>query len=151
MLNLIVYAPGAGGNHLKNLLCLADFANSADLDTSIYDFKDSLHANGEVWMRGGRTLQEICFDSMDQDAQARWVLPAHCGELQQFRDRLAAIEIKRAVIITLTTQVDRRRLDGRQLRLGQAIHPYWLDEELVWIYQPDTLNRFFGIATEQSS
>ena len=145
-LDLIVYAPGAGGNHLKNLLCLSPvFANSRDLDLTIYDFQDPLHANGEVWMRGGRNLQAVFFDAMDRDPVARWILPAHFGELQQFRTRLDSVDHKRVIIITLDHESDRRLLDGRQLRLGQAIHPYWLDEELVWIYQPDTMHKFFGI------
>lgn len=146
---LVVYPPGAGGNHLKNLLCLpGKFANSDDLDPAVYDFTDSLRANGEVWMKGGRNLQDVFFDRMDHAVDQDWILPAHFGELRQYHSRLDGIAHKQIVLITIDTVKDRRMLDNRQMRLGQAIHPYWLDEELIWLYQPETYDRFFNIAPQ---
>lgn len=146
----VIYPPGAGGNHLKNLLCLPGvFANSNDLDVTVYDDDRSDRAPGEVWCVGGRNLQDIFFDRLEQDQSLDYVLPAHFGEMWQYRDRIQSIESKRAVLIKIDQEQARRKLDQRQMRLGQCIHPYWLDEELTWCYQPIIYQTFFGIPESQ--
>lgn len=149
-LDLIIYAPGSGGNHVKNLLCLSQYyANSSDLDTRVYDFADPERPPGEVWCRGGRNLQQIYFDAMAQAPDQHWVLPAHFGEIMQFATQLASVHSKRVVLIGLEHEPDRRRLEQRQCRLGQNIHPYWLDEELTWLYRADVLSRLSNIPNQK--
>ncbi len=147
-LALVVYPPGAGGNHLKNLLCLdVTFHNSAELDPAVYDAQD--RARGEVWCVGGRNLQPVFFDRLEQDPDARFVLIAHFGEMMQNRQRILEIDDIRLVIITITDPAARRRLEQRQTRLGQNIHPYWLDEELTWCYQSQIYQDCFGISRDR--
>lgn len=143
-LTLVVYAPGAGGNHLKNLLCLANsYANNDDLIPEVYESPDPDRPPGEVWCVGGRNLQDIFFDRMTTAPEKSWVLAAHVGEMFQYQTQLNLIANKKIVVIDLEDQQCRRRLDQRQVRLGQCIHPYWLDEELVWMYRSETLAKIF--------
>lgn len=145
-LTLVVYAPGTGGNHLKNLLCLADsYANSSDLTPDVYESPDPQRPPGEVWCVGGRNLQDIFFDRMVHTPEKHWVLAAHFGEMCQYQQNLAQVINKKIVVITLNNQQSRRVLDQRQQRLGQCIHPYWLDEELVHVYCTETLCRLFDL------
>jgi hypothetical protein len=149
-LTLVVYPPGAGGNHLKNLLCLSSYyANSGDLDPAVYLSPAKTRAVGEVWCVGGRNLQDIFFQRMTDNPTSNWVLPAHFGEMIQFRDQINQQHHKKIIVLTIENQATRRELESRQTRLGQHIHPYWLDEELVGIYQPETLSKVFKNHTDQ--
>jgi hypothetical protein len=150
MLHLVVYLPGSGGNHLKNLLCLSsNYANAADLDPAVYEHPDPKRPPGEVWCVGGRNLQDIFFERMTGHDDQNWVLAAHVGEMFQYQQQLAAIPNKKIVVISLEHEPSRRQLDSRQTRLEQCIHPYWLDEELIWIYQPETLKKLFNQTNDQ--
>lgn len=140
----ILYAPGAGGNHLKNLLCLSEaYANSHELDQSVYDAQD--RCPGEVWCVGGRNLQPMFFDRMHHDASSRSILIAHFGELAQHQHAITTAPQPQLVIITLPPDHSRRQLQHRQQRLGQNIHPYWLDEELPWCYTTRMYQTYFEI------
>lgn len=144
MLTLIVYLPGTGGNHLKNLLCLSDqYANHNDLTPKVYTQPDPKRPSGEVWCVGGRNLQDIFFERMQDSLDHKWVLAAHLGEMFQYQTELTQIVNKKIVIITFNDAADRHQLHQRHNRLGQNIHPYWLDEELVWLYKADSVSRLF--------
>jgi len=150
MLTLVVYLPGTGGNHLKNLLCLSsNYANAADLDPAVYEHPVPERPPGEVWCVGGRNLQDIFFERMTGHYDQNWVLAAHVGEMFQYQQQLAAIPNKKIVVVSLEHEPSRRQLDSRQTRLGQCIHPYWLDEELVYIYQANTLLQLFDTSGDQ--
>ena len=150
MLTLVVYVPGAGGNHLKNLLCASGcYANSSDLDPAVYHSPNTERPPGEVWCVGGRNLQPIFFNRMTSDTAQHWVLAAHIGEMLHYHTQLSAIEYKKIIVVTLDNEHARRQLDQRQLRLGQCIHPYWLDEELSSMYRPETLSKLFVNSTDQ--
>jgi hypothetical protein len=142
----VCYAPGAGGNHLKNLLCTSqEVANHHELDRRYYDKWDpENHAPGEVNCVGGRNIQEIFLDRMHQEPQLCWVMPAHFGELAQHRLSLPDPATVDIIIISIQDPVSRTMLLQRQMRLGQHIHPYWLDEELLHLYQPFMYEKYFG-------
>lgn len=143
-LDLVVYVPGIGGNHLKNLLCLsASYSNSSDLRPEVYENPDPKRPPGEVWCVGGRNLQDVFFDRMQQEPNHSWVLPAHFGEMCEYAPKLDAIPNKKMIVISMEDQASRRKLDQRQQRLGQCIHPYWLDEELIHVYRPEVLSKIF--------
>lgn len=143
----VIYPPGAGGNHLKNLLCLSkSFINHTELDTSVYD--DQHRIPGEVWCVGGRNFQDIFFDRIQNNPGSSSILIGHFGELMQHREQFAQVPDIRLIVISIATAHARRQLDQRQLRLGQTIHPYWLDEELIWCYHLDMFQRYFGLPRE---
>ncbi len=148
MLTLVVYAPGAGGNHLKNLLCLSShYANAADLDPAVYKRPDPERPPGEVWCVGGRNLQPVFFERMI-DCNQSWVLAAHAGEMFEYWQQLSTVKNKKIIVVSLDNAAARRQLDQRQIRLGQCIHPYWLDEELQPLYQADTLAHLFDFSVD---
>jgi hypothetical protein len=150
VLNLVVYLPGVGGNHLKNLLCLSSsYANSSDLQPEVYENPDPRRPLGEVWCVGGRNLQDIFFERMDHQNNSTWILAAHLGEMFQYQAQLEQINNKKIIVVSLDDDASRRQLDCRQQRLGQTIHPYWLDEELVWLYHPDVLSKIFSKSNDQ--
>jgi hypothetical protein len=149
-LTLVVYVPGIGGNHLKNLLCLSDsYANHTDLNPDVYENPDPHRPPGEVWCVGGRNLQDIFFERMVKQPDFNWVLAAHFGEMIQYQSQLNSIDHKKIIVITMEDETNRRKLDQRQQRLGQCIHPYWLDEELVHVYSADTLSKLFNQTNDE--
>jgi len=146
MLHLIVYLPGAGGNHLKNLLCLNhNYANCNDLRPEVYESPEPHRPPGEVWCLGGRNLQEVFFDQITQQPDKVWLRAAHVGEMFQYQHRLAAVKNKKLVIIGVDQASDQAQLMNRQQRLGQHVHPYWLEEELMWLYQPKFVSHHFDV------
>lgn len=148
MLSLITYLPGAGGNHLKNLLCLwPGYANRSDLTPEVYENPSPERPPGEVWCVGGRNLQPIFFDRMT-NSQHNWVLAAHVGEMFQYQSELSYLATKQVILITIDQLHERRQLETRQQRLGQQLHPYWLDEELVWLYRPDFIAKHFDLPSQ---
>ena len=140
---VIAYPPSGGGNHLKNILCLdGSFANSSDLDISKYTTGER-----EVHSTTGRNMQEYRVDEAEAATQD-YILHGHFGELAPWRDRINAIENKKCVIIGIDTPRDRRLLDERQHRLGQMSHPYYLDEEQLYLYQPYFYQTYFTALPE---
>jgi hypothetical protein len=96
---------------------------------------------------GGRNLQPVFFERMTNSNQS-WVLAAHAGEMFEYQQQLSKIKNKKIIVVSLDNADDRRQLDHRQVRLGQCIHPYWLDEELQPLYQADTLSRLFDFSVD---
>lgn len=148
---IVMYVPGAGGNHVKNLLCASPaVANRHELDENFYDRWDPAnHAPGEVNCVGGRNIQTCFLERMHQSPELTWVLPAHFGELAQHRSQLPDLADFRVILITILHEDSRLRLMGRQTRLGQHIHPYWLDEEIVYLYHPDMMQHYFGFGSDR--
>lgn len=145
----VVYPPGAGGNHVKNLMCLSgSFINSHELDVAVYDATN--RAPGEVWCVGGRNLQDIFFQRIRDNPGSSSVLTAHFGELVSHQQQFRLVPHIRLIILTINHGSGRRALEQRQQRLGQNIHPYWLDEELICCYQSIMYEKYFGIPAHHS-
>ena len=146
MLVLIAYPPSAGGNHLKNILCLDNsFANSIDLNIKKVYYENQGAKIGEVQSIPGRNVHEHFIDQVCQDIDSDYVLQCHFGEIANYRDRIFDLE-KKLILLTIDDFTDRIILEKRQNRLGQHIHPYWLEEELLFLYQPEMYVRYFGIS-----
>ncbi|CAB4137766.1 hypothetical protein UFOVP328_77 [uncultured Caudovirales phage] len=139
---IVAYCPAAGGNHLKNILSLSPmFANSADMDLTVYDRAQK--TSGAVHSINGRNIQDIFIDPMHSQPDRTWLISGHFGELATARSRLHTVN-KKFVIITMDTELDRQLLERRQQRLGQHCHPYWLNEEQPYLYQPEIYQTYFG-------
>jgi hypothetical protein len=140
---IVAYCPSAGGNHLKNILSLSStFANHQEIDFTLYDRID--HTMGTVHSVSGRNVQGIFIDRMIQHPDQCWLLSGHFGELALFRQSLLTID-RKFLIITIDQAVDRRLLKYRQQRLGQQCHPYWLEEEQPYLYQPKLYETYFNV------
>jgi hypothetical protein len=135
---VIAYPPSAGGNHLKNMLCLdSSFANSSDLDTTKYTGGDR-----EVHSTTGRNMQEYRMQQAET-CTGDYILHGHFGELAPWQPRINAIQNKKFVIISIDTQRDKFLLDQRQHRLGQWGHEYYLYEEQPYLYQRELYQTYF--------
>ena len=135
---IIAYPPSGAGNHLKNMLCLdPSFANSSDLDISVYT-----KGLREVHSTSGRNMHESRISEAEA-AEQDYILHGHFGELAAFRDRINAIQDKKFVLLTIDTERDRYLLNNRQGRLGQMSHEYYLNEEQPYLYQPEFYQTYF--------
>ena len=146
---IIAYPPMAGGNHFKNLLCLeSNFANSSDFNPEVYEHAhDPIHEwqpVGTVHSSGGRNVHKYLFEKIFAEPEKTWIIHGHFGELAPFRNELNLIDNKKYIIITIDTETDRKLLFERQERLGGTSgHPYYLDEEQPYLYQPPMYSTYF--------
>lgn len=135
---VIAYPPSAGGNHLKNILCLdRSFANSKDLDRTKYTNGDR-----EVHSTSGRNMQEYRIDEAEH-SNADYILHGHFGELAPWRQRINLIQDKKWILISIDSPDDRSLLTERQHRLGQFGHEYYLNEEQPFLYQSEFYQSYF--------
>jgi hypothetical protein len=140
---IVAYCPSAGGNHLKNILSLSPtFANQGEMDLTVYDRAD--YTSGTVHSVNGRNVQDIFVDRMLNQPDQCWLLSGHFGELAPIRQSLLTVD-RKFLIITIDQLIDRRLLERRQERLGQQCHPYWLEEEQPYLYQPNIYQTYFGV------
>jgi len=145
LLTLILYAPGSGGNHLRNLICLgAEFDNTQALDHEKLYWHNTACSIGEVPAEGGRNVHEWNITHFTQNPDRRWILACHFGELAAWRAQIQGL-ITSTVIISIDSAEDQHFLQDRQQRLGQHLHPYWLTEELPWLYQPQMMQCYFAV------
>lgn len=143
---IVTYCPAAGGNHLKNILSLSSkFDNRTEMDLSVYERVDQ--TSGAVHSINGRNVQDIFIDRMQAHTDQCWLLSGHFGELAPVRSSLLSID-KKFIIITIDNVVDRRLLGFRQQRMGQQCHPYWLEEEQMFLYQPEMYQTYFDVLAE---
>lgn len=145
MLTLVMYPPGTGGNHLRNLIALgAVFDNTLDIDHDRIYWHAPESAIGEVPARGGRNVHEWNMTEITTHPARSWLLACHFGEIAAWREDLKNLDI-RAIVISIDRSVDQTLLQSRQQRLGQHCHPYWISEEFPWLYQPLMLQKYFSI------
>jgi hypothetical protein len=71
------------------------------------------------------------------------VLHGHFGELAAWSDDIRDWPDVWWLILTIDQDSDRALLRNRQMRLGQHGHPWYLDEEQPWLYQPAMCARYF--------
>lgn len=136
---IIAYPPSAGGNHLKNILCLdSSFGNSSDLDIEVYT-----SGNREVHSTPGRNVYAERVKNASDDPHHDHIIHGHFGELATQRDAINAIADKKFIILTIDTPRDRYLLNNRQGRLGQISHEYYLNEEQPYLYQPVFYQTYF--------
>lgn len=140
---IVAYCPSAGGNHLKNILSLSSsFANHHETDLTIYDRADQ--TSGTVHSVSGRNVQNVFVDRMLEHPDQCWLLSGHFGELAPVRESLLKVD-RKFLIITMDQSIDRQLLEHRQQRLGQQCHPYWLEEEQPYLYQPKMYQTYFDV------
>ena len=118
------------------------FANQGEMDLTVYDRADQ--TSGTVHSINGRNVQEVFVDRMIQNPDQCWLLSGHFGELAPVRNRLLTVD-RKFLIVTIDQLIDRRLLERRQQRLGQHCHPYWLEEEQQYLYQPDMYQTYFDV------
>lgn len=141
---IVAYSPSAGGNHLRNILCLSSsFVNSVEFDSTIYDRADQ--TAGSVHSIPGRNIQTEYLKRVLVNPRDCFALAGHFSELAEYREFLLNID-KKFIIIGIDTVQDRKLLGNRQTRLGQHTqpHPYWLNEEQPFLYRSTMYQSYFA-------
>jgi hypothetical protein len=108
----------------------------------VYDRADQ--TSGTVHSVSGRNVQDVFIDRMIKQPDQCWLLSGHFGELVPVKNSLANVDQK-FLIITIDQLIDRQLLARRQQRLGQQCHPYWLEEEQLYLYQPEMYQKYFDV------
>lgn len=145
---VIAYAPGAGGNHLKNLLCLeSTFGNSPDLDSTVYS--TATQPPGTVHSIPGRNVRADLIEKYCNNPDKTWIIHGHFGELAPYRSQINAIENKKFIVISIDSDQDRQLLTKRQERLGHRQHPYYINEEQPYLYKSEVYTSYFTATTPE--
>lgn len=142
---VLMYPPGAGGNHLKNILCLSDrFVNRTDLDLGVYTA--NVEPPGTAHSVPGRNVHAVFVDKISADTQNEYILHGHFGELAPYREQINSINERRFLVLTINNERDQILLNDRQQRLGQTRynHPYWLAEEQPRLYDRVMCQSYFN-------
>ncbi len=127
---------------MKNLMSLdKSFANSTDIDTTAYD--GTRQPPGTVHSVPGRNIRPDTIDRMLAEPNRHWLLHGHWGELMPLRHQLCH-HTHKWLLLTIDSPQDRQLVSTRHQRLGQDLHPYWLDEEQLYLYQPQMYQLYFG-------
>lgn len=141
---LIIFPPGAGGNHLRNVVisCLKQNSNIA----SVYSKKTATkHA------RVGHNLQlEDIEYAMAHDEQVN-VLHGHFGEIMSYQTQIRSIADKKFVILCPDTAQDRKLLNNRRRKLHQQdifSEEGYFDQEQVFLYEPFMYHWYFQVSMD---
>lgn len=147
--NIIAYPPGGGGNHLRNLCDLDgrfqeqwpwDWVRQQKVGLRPYDIP--LGQPGEVHNLPGRNIHEVFVHQITAVSAQDYLLQGHFGELAPHAAQIRSWVDVRWMLVTLDDPQDRQLLRQRQQRL--QYHPYWLDEEQIFLYRPEMYTHFFA-------
>lgn len=151
---IIAYPPGGGGNHAKNIVELSERFKPhwpwdwvAEQTVGLAPYDKPLGVPGEVHSLPGRNLHAVFFDHIMQVENQIFLLHGHFGELALYREYFRSWPNTRWLIISIDQQIDRDLLRKRQNRL--QYHPYWLDEEQYFMYQPELYQLYFNTEPDQ--
>jgi hypothetical protein len=146
--NIIAYPPGGGGNHLKNIIDLSGnfkdqwpwtWTRAHSVGLTQYD--SPLEVPGAVHSLPGRNIHEVFVQHINANAQASYLMHGHFGELAAHADSISQWPSVRWIIIAIDSPDSRQQLLARQGRL--QYHPYWLDEEQIFLYRAEMYQRYF--------
>jgi hypothetical protein len=153
-INIISYAPGGGGNHLKNLVDLGGkFCNQWPWEwvqeqyIGLKSYYEPQEFSGAVHSLPGRNIHEVFIEQIQQQQDREYLLHGHFGEIAPYADIIRTWGKVRWLILTIDDAIDRDLLRARQQRLGY--HPYWLDEEQIFLYRSKMYQYYFNANIEQ--
>lgn len=148
-INIMAYPPGGGGNHLKNMIELdGRFCDQwpwpwvREQRVGLAPYDRPLGPPGEVHSLPGRNIHAVFVDHVSQHPHGDYLLHGHFGELAAHADQIRTWTDVRWLVQIMDDQQDRDLLRQRQHRL--AYHPYWQDEEQIFMYRPEMYRRYFG-------
>jgi hypothetical protein len=148
-INIIAYPPGGGGNHLRNL-CELDgrfqdqwpwsWVREQRVGLAPYDSPPGMP--GEVHSLPGRNIHQVFVEHISRQPAADYLLHGHFGELAPHAAAIRSWADTRWLLVTMDHEQDRYLLRQRQQRL--QYHPYWLDEEQIFLYRAEIYTHFFA-------
>jgi hypothetical protein len=146
--NIIAYPPGGGGTHLRNLCDLDgrfqdqwpwDWVREQRVGLAPYHSPQGMP--GEVHSLPGRNIHEVFVAEISARPAADYLLQGHFGELAPHAAAIRDWPDTRWLLVTMDQEQDRYLLRQRQQRL--QYHPYWMDEEQIFLYRPEMYAYFF--------
>jgi len=146
--NIIAYPPGGGGNHLRNIVSLDErfrdqwpwpWVIEQSVGLAPYDHPTGVP--GEVHSLPGRNMHAVFTEHITQNPLGEYLLLGHFGELAPYAAAIRAWHHVQWLLITIDQAIDRELLRSRQQRL--QYHPYWLDEEQIWLYRTEMYTQYF--------
>lgn len=148
-IDIIAYPPGAGGNHLKNIIELSGRYQDQwpwpwvrEQTVGLRPYDDPQGPPGEVHSLPGRNIHRVFIEHIDANPGGCHLLHGHFGELAPYAASIRSWANTRWLVVSMDDDQDRTLLRQRQNRL--EYHPYWEDEEQIFLYQPDMYLHYFG-------
>ena len=147
-INIIAYPPGGGGNHLRNLCALDDRFQDQwpwnwvrEQRIGLISYDHPARQPGTVHSLPGRNIHQIFVDQITAYPGFDYLLHGHFGELALHANAIRSWPNTKWLVMTIDHDQDRQLLKQRQQRLGY--HPYWIDEEQIFLYRPEMYVCFF--------
>ena len=141
---LIMFPPGSGGNHLRNLISTAYTDLVSELN-KFYDLdKRSVHLNP-----GDNLDRKLLMQTLHKKSTT-CLLHGHFGEFASVRDQIQQLEHKKFIVISPDTIKDRALLWQRQRMLGETqfdAESYFGGEQ-VFLYEPSMLQYYFNTSMD---
>jgi len=137
---IIPFPPGAGGNHLRNIITL-------DYNTAFTQYNKTptiFHAQS-----GGNLKEKNCIDALS--IPGSHTLHGHFAEIMSYQTYIDQIIDKKFVILSPDTPKDRALLHARQKFIGQSalIADDYFGQEQVFLYEVFMYNRYFNTPMSQ--
>jgi hypothetical protein len=135
----VVFPPGGGGNHLKNIV--ASCYDAIELSDVYKDHKKTVHAHV-----GNNLQRQQVEDAVNHQNQIH-VLHGHFGEVMSFQQEIRNIADKKFVVISPETPDDRKLLNNRRKGLGYAslVDDDYFDHEQVFLYECFMYHQYFQV------
>lgn len=141
---IVSFPPGAGGNHLRNIISHRD-----NLDTllSVYDTK-----NITAHLSPGNNIKKDDIDIVLLDQLSTHVLHGHFGEIMSFHNEIQKLKDKKFIILSPDSSIDRAMLNLRRQRLGKEYNSIkdndYFNGEQVFLYEPLMYQYYFQLQLE---
>lgn len=97
---------------------------------------------GEVHALPGRNIHDVFIEHICKNAEKSYLLHGHFGELASHAAKIRSWNAVRWLLLSIDSEQDRAILRSRQHRL--VYHPYWLDEEQLFLYEPSMYVHYFN-------
>jgi hypothetical protein len=133
---IIPFPPGAGGNHLKNIL--------------VSDISKLQYTNPTVHQTPGDNLQASQIETVLANPEATHVLHGHFGEIMSYQNQIRNIKDKKFIIISNDNLRDRQLLYKRQKQIGCVTLEKggYFEGEQVFLYEPFMYHHYFDVSME---
>lgn len=133
---IIPFPPGAGGNHLKNIL--------------VSDILKLQYTNSTVHQTPGDNLQARQIETALNNPEATHVLHGHFGEIMSYQNQIRNIQDKKFIIICVDNIHDRQLLYQRQKQIGCVTleNGGYFEGEQVFLYESFMYHHYFDVSME---
>lgn len=128
---IICFPPGAGGNHLRNLIAVENLTDRVYVQTH----SKSVHA------ASGSNFRL-------EDLHKSKIAHGHFGEIMSFQNEIRQIEPKRWILISTDSASDRKLLRERRdnLQIENLKSDQYLEGEQIFLYESFMYHYYFGTA-----